>query len=288
MSSKKWLLGACGGVVASLLAVNTASASLEIDLRVVSVTGSGTVNGNTVMNPAVGDVVNIGIFADVRGANTTSTNDGFQSLQGSLKMTGSTSDIKGTITPTGDALNFDNDGNPLPGPALFGVGLFTLPTAFNNSFADNGTTNGTAQDLNPKDGNIDYGGEPTDSTGIGDFMAIRSATMQTTGGTTLPADAKGSDNGREYQIGSFSVTITNANGTDTSINFYPRLLTNGSTAQSSALWQEDVKNTGAKDASSGTLLVGAPVVLQAVPEPGTLSLLGLGALGLLGRRNRRN
>lgn len=275
MLSKKWLLGACGGVLAGALAVNSANAGLVIDLRIVGINGAPAGNDKAAV-VHLNDVVSINIFSVTRGANATSSNDGFQSLQGSLKAVAGQAGgafLGGVFMPTG----IDGDGEPT---GLIGT----------SPFGDNGAVNGKLQDLNPKDGNPDLGGEPSDGTGIGDFLAIRAAAMQKTGGTLLPATAAGNDNGRQYLIGTFDYKVgqPTTSGGETDINYYPRTLTNGNRAQSAALWLEDAAD-GAKDASSGNLSAGAPIRLttEAIPEPASLAMLGLIGGGLLARRRQR-
>jgi hypothetical protein len=125
---------------------------------------------------------------------------------------------------------------------------------------------GTHQDLPiaTPDGDLDYG---QDGAGNGDTDLVwyRSA-------TPTPGD--------NHLLGTLKFTASSLVGETTEINFMlgvPNINAN-------PLWQEDGAGLNAR---TGVASVGAPVVVEIIPEPGTLILLGMGALVLLARRRRR-
>lgn len=310
MLSKKWLLGACGGVVASL-AVSAAHASLRIDTTLRSIDGI-TNPANAALNGAWDQAANsvnltllggnnhtfsVDIVVLARGGDT-STNERLQSVIGSLQAANGLVGLRaahGTFTPRGSFAKFleDDEGNPIPDPT--GGQYFGL-----DPFNKSGTQNGqpaldpidvVPSDLLPLDGNLDYGSDPNNELGTGDLVAIR--------GSDLLAGGVGVGNnqpnaGRRWTIGKFDWVMDSVGAGlgETVLSWEPRRATDGSFPQSAALWGEDSFDGKpiAKDGKSGLIIVDQPgqnLSLTTVPEPSALGAIGLGVLGLASRIRRR-
>lgn len=266
----KCLLRTRWAILLSNLVAMPAMGSLTIDLRVVDINGSPVVDAKHVQANENVQEVTVNVYAAVQLQNPHSNNANFYSIQGSFQSTkvGPLSAVVGRFIPAGDDI-LDPDGNPT-GQKSFGL----------SPFADNGTTNGKEQDLSPFDGNLDFGGEPMDATGIGNFFAIHG--MKKPGITICLPDICTPNT---YLIGRFEYDVQAINpGGITELNYVPRRRLDGSLAQSTALWQEGI-STGDKDGFSGELIVGAPITITAVPEPVPAGILG--CLIMLGLRRRR-
>src|SRR5262245_21919593 len=116
----------------------SAQASLTIDLQITSINGKPALDskvavGSNMIPFRQRNVISIDIIAKVRGANTSTANDGFKTAIGSIVSIGGS--IKGSIVPNGDEI-LDAEGNPAG--RVFAV----------SPFADSGTQNGVHQDLN--------------------------------------------------------------------------------------------------------------------------------------------
>lgn len=296
MQTKKWLLGACGGalVVGAASVANAALLpGLTIDLRITAIDGQplsafanvATAKGidltgyqNQVGNPLAMPRLTVKIYADVVGTLATRTDEAFQSVQGSLASFKSAGigAMTGTIVPAGSQFQSDPDTGEPSGP-------FVIATTPFNSLQQAG--DGAEVDLAPQDGSLDRGSEPRlPSSGQGGFVAFRAPSIVgfTTGYTTNIT------NGREYWIGAFDyqVTETREGHNASTLNYVPRMTTEGTPETSGAFYRTD----GVERTADGafTPVAGDPIVLTTVPEPGSLAVLGLGALGLLARARRRD
>ena len=268
-------------------AATQADASILIDVRATAVGGAGGSiggQGKLVSGYSVGSTVTLDVFARITGANsiqTTGNYDGFggindtrnddslQIISGSFNSVGA---LRGNYDPT-------NGGG---GGAQVG------------NFAAGGSTNGVANDWDG-DGDLDIGAADANLTNM---WSARSANPNFATKVTNafgPSAAAGlsppfqpdlasqiiNASTSELHLGTLTFVVTNPAG-DAFLNFVPRPVP---TNPGSALWFEDGVSTG-KVPSDG-LTVGAPVHFF-IPEPSTVSLLGIGSLGLLARRNKKN
>jgi len=270
MSTKKKLIAACGGVLLAGLAASQANAGLTVDLRLAS--GGKTVDAR---NLAAGQTIDIDVYAIVAGqmqgksivnkAVVFDYKDGFQSLIGSFISSGPTA--KDQLYGNSDPNNGDYRASLAP-------------------FNGNGSTLGEYQDIDG-DGDLDVGA-PNGTADVSPFVVFRANAMEY--GASDPAST-------EWKIGTIQFLVESINaGAATEINFVPRRDAAGNLLDSSALWMEDAvlppDNNGnrpvnpGKNAVTGELTVGAPITITPIPEPASLSLLGLGALGLLARRRK--
>ena len=164
--SKKWLLGACGALLAGSLFASTAKAGLLIDLQLTQIADLSS-GDMTLANPLSLDQWNtlhglsgaqaatakfapilsdhqamfFNVVATVTGSDTSSKNDAVWWLSGALQSTSTGSKAaKGGFVPTGDSADWA------------GGGFFAL-----GNYAKNGSSNGQLTNLAPADGNLDFG-----------------------------------------------------------------------------------------------------------------------------------
>jgi hypothetical protein len=272
-----------------------ADAGLVIDVRATGSTAGSILSGGgkTVQIPSGTVTVTMGVFARLSGTNATQQVGEFGGAGGDdTRNDDQMAILVGSFNSVGGLL-----GN-LGGTAAAGqqpsYGPRTTP------FTGAGSTNGVVADWD-SDGDLDIGnGATTDPTNLFTGRAGTPSSSTLFNGTTAPT--KGWSNGpdgaatsggntndtiidattQELQVGSIRF-ITSGAGTTTQaiVNYVPRPGTDGGVA----LWFEDGVATS-KTPGTSPFAVNPGVLVQAIPEPTTLGLLGIASLGLLARRRK--
>jgi hypothetical protein len=257
MSMKKRLISACAGVLAVGALSAAANAALTIDLRTEG--GAKSVE----LKPAdLNKPITLNVYAQVTGALTgTGKFETFASVQGAFVSTGST---LGKIDAAGD---------------LDGM-TYSFVVAGKDPFNGAGATTGASMDIDG-DGDLDLGAK-TGSTTNNDWVVFRTD-LKNYGAKSGQGSAIA--NGTEFLVGAITFTPSQLGG-NTLINFTPRTDETGAYTTDSGLWTEDgVLAASVRNGSTGSFVTNGFQII--VPEPASLSVLGLGGALLLGRRNRK-
>lgn len=276
MAKRKWLLSACGAVVAGGLISSAADAGLTIDLRLTAAPAGVTFTSKSAnLGGAVpaGDFL-IDVYAQVTdsGAVPDANTVSVWGVVGSFLTTGTASErVLGNIAPNG-ATNFlfTDETTPLTPVTIVGI-TSTTPSY---SMAGGGSAPGAQVDLD-SDTDVDLGSTGATATG---YVAIRSPGANPDPLTPViggVANATGTPitNGKEWLIGKIKFTataVTGANTNDTNLNFAYR-----STASNSAAWWFEggsVSGTNLNGLrtnldSLAAMSVGAPIVFTAAVTP---------------------
>jgi len=238
-----------------MVAVTNANAAVVYDLRLAS--------GAHSVNAVAGQSYTVDLWAIVSGTNGTNTDDGIQS---------SYAKILSTQLGSGGGI------------ATGGITAAAVSTDF-QSFSGTAPLhrNGGGADLNG-DGIVDWGSNSTSSADT-NYLFARNAGI-VNGGTTIGSAVD--VNTWQFKLASFTVTATTLGSGTTTFNLVKPNAT-AVTAVTYAVARVDntafnVSSTNQQGAypSGGVSFVGgAPI-----PEPTTLGLAGIAAIGLIGRRRK--
>lgn len=247
---------------------SSAHASLNVFMLASGATG-GTISGDklSVTNVPVGATVTMQFWAHINGADGNNGNDGLLSLAGSFLSTGGGSLGNLTAARAASPLSFKGGGS--------------------NDGASGGDLDG--------DGDNDVGSN-NNADPAGFFVARSSNAPYPQWQDTNDDSGTTNSNAPNLLVATVKFVAT-AGGSATSVNFRKR------DVQGQANWYEDATAftdsdgnqvfTGSKSydpAAASQWTIGTPVSIQVaggvVPEPATLGVAGLGALGLLARRRK--
>jgi len=253
---------AMGGTAAS-----QSEAKLVIDVRAFAITagtGSISADGKTVTGATAGTKFSYRVFANITGFTDVDPDNGDGPVQDDIP------------TAVEGSLSSSNGGVKVSLTHAVGTGS---PNQFNAT----GSQQGTVFDADG-DGDLDIG--PLDpKNGESPLIGPGGTAVQNIAYRANGATGNFASGGNQYIMNSTAnsiATVTDASGADTLLQFVVSDVT-GVGGQPQWLENNVVKN----QVSGNTIELGAPVQILgsgAVPEPASLGLLGLGAVGLLRRR----
>jgi hypothetical protein len=235
------------GLSSSAASDDAEAALITFDLRVAG-------GGKSASVTTSGQAVSLELYAVVQNGDNNHNNDAFQLVHTSLVSSELPTGLMGDLAPV------------------------SLNTA--GSFLDGSLSQaGTAQNLDADVLDKEVGGtNPSDPAGYVIASTGTSAKFATTGAGSTPT---------EFLLGTTTWTFTGAGVGPTSLNYALRVKTDG-LAQTRQLvkFVTDGSTPFSLQSNDPQIAVGDAVVVS-VPEPATLGLLGLGALGFMGRRRSR-
>ncbi|HEX8524298.1 MAG TPA: PEP-CTERM sorting domain-containing protein [Tepidisphaeraceae bacterium] len=257
-SIQKAIAGVAVGT--GMVAAGTAQAGVLYDLRF---------SDGTKSKEALAGTYNVELWARVSGPNTSLTDDGIQSSY--VKI-----------------LSSQNNGGAITsGGLVAGSGAVTADF---QSFSGTSPAhrNGAANDLNG-DGIIDWGSSSTSSADT-NYMLARAAGIVSDGGTVGQSV---NANTWEFKLATFQVTVGAAGGTGTTS--FDLVKPNATTGVAITYATARVDGVGFNVQSTntqGAYVAGNGITFTAAatggvtPEPASLGLLGVAAIGLVGRRRK--
>jgi hypothetical protein len=247
-------IAASVGAVAVAAFATNAEAALTVELRMP--------DGGKRYSANPGEKFPVEIWATVSGSSTDLVNSyGLSSVHGSIVSRGA-----GWINVTGKKGDV----------AQYKGGQQTTALA---PFAKSGEQPGAERDIDG-DGDIDLGApNQNDVTG---FFVARADPQEYYGSPSNTGIPTADGKGVQWKIGRAEVTVAGNSGF-ADILFIPRRNADGRIPPEAALWYDDEGGVSAKNGSTGTIIVGAPLT---VPEPASVALLLCPGLGLLRRRQR--
>lgn len=312
MSRKTWL-SACGALLMAGLA-STASASITFSVNLTAIDGvplGAAENKKLAMVTSVGQRFSFDMWVTIQGSNAARDEDYAQMFGGLISYAplagagGTRRAGVGHFRPAGEPVLDPDTGEPIPGAFEWFNGPLGGGTGSQNGAENHILSLNTVFGNMPDDGSPDIGHPvPTSPLDKGDWMSQIPLEKYTNrspvpGGLRSFTSLDGSLRqvittpnpfGFKMKLLSFDWVVesmSNGAGDQTAINWLPRIDTTlaGGAAVSAAAasWTDDNTTfTG----QTGEVNIDAPVILQIVPEPASLSILALGALGLLARRRK--
>jgi hypothetical protein len=281
--SKRLGLAMLASLGLAAVSSSASAALITLDLRATTTGQNGAVvsnGGKTVTfaaSPVAANQVNIDVYATIQNTDGNPSNEGFQLLHTGYSSTES-GGVQGNMTA-----------------------LVRNSAATSNSTSQNGA----AANL---DGNPDNEWGNTDGNTASGWN-INSAELfgamyfePDGGGGPLGQPEFGVDNGNgtvSFRIARLTWKPTAGGPTPTDLQFLLRNFTSGTDIQQRTIvFYTDAAQTGtdangfplysptALKPGDANIAFGAPVQITVAPEPASLGLLGLGAMGLLARRRR--
>jgi hypothetical protein len=354
--SKKWLLGACGALLAGSLFVSTAKASLVVTLTVSGIADGGvpasdTAAYNATTNPhgfrtlaawntahaltgtagatatnipvlAANQTMRVIVTAQVNGADQYPNNDGLVSLLGNFVAninSGATASVGTTVWTQVPNQFVAGSSNTLSCP---GTGSFNSPPSQYGKVQPLGNTGsndlGSTMPTNSSsDFNVISGPQPAgvmfpgtqvfDTDGVTPLFDVNNNPIQTPPSPNVWVNAAGvaltgqtADNttgellypagvGIKTAVAKIWITVSAPGSGKTDINWAKWMDAGGVPDSKAGSWIEDGNTINSGVQVTGPNIdftIGAPITLATVPEPASLSVLALGALGLLARRRK--
>jgi hypothetical protein len=257
------------GIATIVVGAATSSATLTFDLRATAATGSAVINnGKSVgISADAPGTVTLEIWAQASAAAPTADPYGIQSIIGSIISSSSGGGVTGSLSVATPSAPF-GDSVPQAG----------VPAEISGD---------TLQDLGSA--------STTSSTNMIKFTKASASGGQLVGAVffatnTVPFGATnqaiaGNANGREFKMGTVTLSITSFTSGSSSLNWVIPGFTSPAPKGTRAQWTDgdNIVNNG--NANSAEMVVGSAVTfIAAVPEPSAFGMVLIGALGLVGFR----